>query len=314
MKVSILLVAWKEEHTVGKALESILNGYTGDFEVLFAIPDQPTIDAALAKANELRIADKVWISDMLKDGKPKGKPAEIAYLMDHAKGDFWILGDSDVHYGENVINLLLAGFSDETVMAVTGQPVSADPKDNMMGYFGHLLTAAAHHKRMIDLTTMPAGHGRTFVKKRPFFPVSGYLFALRSTDIRPPVDTLVEDAYISYEIHRRGGRIAYAPDALVYVKFPTHLADYYKQKKRSVGGYVQLWKYGFVTKENNTRSLGRELEYFWFPLRYARGLRELLWSLCLYPIRVWLWLLIFWERKVRNKGFMETWVRIESTK
>lgn len=314
MLVSILLTAWKEEKTVGRALKTMLNGYKGDIEILCAIPDQPTIDAVKEAAHELGLEDKVWISDLAADGKPKGKPRELAYLMDHAKGDFWILGDGDVYFGEDVINRLISGFNSLDVMAVTGRPRSSDEKNTMMAYFGHLLADAAHHKRMIDLTENPAGRGTTFVRKREFFPVSGYLFALRKTDIRPAFDTLVEDAYISHEIHRRGGRIGYAPDAEVFVSYPKTLGDYFKQKKRSVGGYVQLWKYGFVTKQNNTRSFSRELEYFWFPIRYARNLRQFIWSLLLYPIRLYLWLVIFWERRVKQKSFDKTWVRVESTK
>jgi len=314
MLVSILLAAWKEEQTVGTALKTLLNGYKGELEILCAIPDQPTIEALKAAATELGLADKVWISDLVADGKPKGKPRELAYLMDHAKGDFWIYGDGDVSFGENVINKLISHFNSLDVKAVTGRPISTDPKDNMMGYFGHLLADAAHHKRTIDLTESPVGKGTAFVKKRPFFPVSGYLFATRKTDIRPAFDTLVEDAYISYMIHNQGGKIGYAPEAEVYITYPKTLSDYFKQKKRSVGGYVQLWKYGFVTKQNNTRSFGRELEYFWFPFKYAQNIRQFFWSLMLYPIRLYLWLVIFWERKVKKKSFEKTWLRVETTK
>jgi cellulose synthase/poly-beta-1,6-N-acetylglucosamine synthase-like glycosyltransferase len=311
--ISILFTAWKEERTVGRALETLLNGYQGELEILCAIPDQPTIDALKAKATELGYADKVWISDLCADGKPKGKPRELAYLMDHAQGNYWILGDGDIYFGDNVINKLISHFNSPDVMAVTGRPVSGDTKDTMMEYYGHLLADAAHHKRMIDLTNNP-GRSRELIKKRPFFPVSGYLYALRKTNIRPAADTLVEDAYISHEIHRRGGRIAYAPEAIAYISYPKTLSDYFKQKKRSVGGYVQLWQYGFVTKDNNTRSFARELEYFWFPIQYATNLKQLWWSLLLYPIRLWLWIKIFWERRILKKDFNKTWVRIETTK
>lgn len=314
MLVSILLTAWKEERTVGTALKTLLNGYEDDVEILCAIPDQPTIDAVKAAAAELGLADKVWISDLAADGKPKGKPRELAYLMDRANGDFWICGDGDVYFGENVINKLISHFNSLDVKAVSGRPVSADSMDTMMGYYGHLLADAAHHKRMIDLTENAAGRGINFVKKREFFPVSGYLFATRPTEIRPAADTLVEDAYISYMIHSQGGKIGYAPEAEVYVAYPKTLSDYFKQKKRSVGGYVQLWKYGFVTKQNNTRSFGRELEYFWFPIKYAKNIRQLFWSLSLYPTRIYLWLMIFWERRIMKKSFEKTWVRVETTK
>ncbi len=311
MKISLLITAWKEEKTIGKCLESFVGNYNGDYEILLAIPDEPTKEAARQQAAKSGFADKIWFSDFLKGEKPKGKPAELNYLMKKAKGDIWFFGDGDVYYGESVIQHILYKFAlDDNIQAVSGRPVSADSKENMMGYWGHLLADAAHHKRLIDLE----GIADKRVKQRPFFPVSGYLFAMKPQTFEIPADTLVEDAFISYTIHDQGGIIAYQPKAKVFVRYATTLADYMKQKKRSVGGYVQLWQYGFVTKENNTRSLGRELEYIWFPISYAKNLRQLWWSLLMYPVRFWLWVRIFWERKILKKDFTKTWVRIESTK
>lgn len=315
VKISILLAAWKEEKTAPIAMETFIQGYDkDDYEIIWAIADTPTKEAVLKKAKELKIEDKVIISDFVKDEKPKGKPNELNYIMDMAKGDIWFFGDGDVEYESGNINKILKHFENPEISAVTGRPVSKDKKNNMMGYFGHLLADAAHHKRMIDLTDSPEGTSTKLVKKRPFFPVSGYLFAMRATDIRAPKDTLVEDAYFSYEVHNRGGKIGYEPNALVYVNYPKNLTDYFKQKKRSAGGYVQLWKYGVVKPETKTRSFWREMEYFWFPIKYAKSPKQFIWSLGLYPIRLWQWIIIHWEQKVKKKSFLETWTRIESTK
>ncbi len=305
----------REAKTIGHGLETLVKGYEGDYEVLVSIPDQETFDALTSKAKELGIEAKIKRSNISLDGKPKGKPFELNALMDEARGDIWILADiGDSYFGDNAISKLEKHFNNSEVIAVTGRPKSSDSKDNMMGYFGHLLADAAHHKRTVDLTQNPSGKSLNIIKKRQFFPVSGYLFAMRKSDIRAPIDTLVEDAYISYEIFNKGGKIEYEPEAEVFVKYATHLSDYFKQKKRSTGGYVQLWQYGVVKNQTKTRSFSRELEYFWFPLTYAKNLREFFWSLLLYPIRLWLWIQIYWERRVVKKDFVKTWVRIESTK
>ena len=312
--VSILITAWKEEKTIGRCLETLLKDYKGDYEVLLGIPDDKTKKAALKAAEKLGIKDKVWISDMIKDEKPKGKPAELSYLMDKAKGDIFFFGDGDTYFGKKVLEKITAPFKNKKIYAVTGRPKSINTKKTMMGYFGNLLADAAHHKRTIDLSKTTSGKSLNFIKKRKFFPVSGYIFASRKTDIRPPKDCLVEDAFISYEIINNGGTIAYEPKAEVFVKFPKTLKDYFKQKKRTVGGYVQLWEYGVIRPDTKTRSFWRELEYFWFPIKYAESVKELSWSLILYPIRLYLWLIIYWERKITKKNFQKTWVRVESTK
>lgn len=307
MKISILITAWKEEKTIGKCIETFLGDYKGDFEVLLACPDGETLAAAEEAMQRQGMEDHlVHVQD-----PGEGKPAALNMLMEKAKGEIWFFGDGDVFYGPDVIAKILTRFeADNDLQAITGRPVSADSKNNMMGYWGNLLADAAHHKRSIDL----GGKSSRLVKERPFFPVSGYLYAMRAQQIELPTDVLADDGYISYAIHDKGGKIGYEPEALVYVKYATTLRDYLKQKKRSTGGYIQLWQYGFVSKENNTRSLGRELEYAWFPIKYAANLKQLWWSVLMYPVRLYMWLIIFWERKIRKKDFVKTWVRIESTK
>lgn len=311
--ISILITAYKEEHTIAKAISTFISGLDDqkiDYEVILGCPDEATYNAALNEVKRLGIEERfVYVKD-----PGKGKPTGLNMMMDKARGDIWFFGDGDTYFGENVVPIMLPHFKRPKVMAVTGRPLAACKKRNRMDYYANLLADAAHHKRTVDLTENPTGKSLNWVKKRNFFPVSGYLFAMRASDIRVPTDTLVEDAYISYAIHNKGGRIEYEPRAKVYVKYPSNLSDFYKQRKRTVGGFVQLWNYGVVNEQNVTRSFYRELEYAWFPIKYASNIKELWWSLLLYPLRLWLWIKIFWERKVLKKDFSKTWVRIESTK
>lgn len=312
--ISILITAYKEPKTIGKCIHTFLNSDNGgldtDFELLLGCPDQETLDAARVEVQALGITDRFkHIQD-----EGKGKPAALSQMMDQAQGDVWFFGDGDTYFGRDAINKMLPHFINPQVVAVTGRPRSAQSKDTMMSYWGNLLSDAANHKRSVDLTATPQGHSNLFVHKRKFFPVSGYLFAMRKTEMRPPADCLVEDAYFSYQIYNNGGKIEYEPAAEVYVKYASTLDDYFKQKNRSTGGYIQLWQYGIVKPDTKTRSFWRELEYFWFPIRYATNLRELVWSFLLYPVRLWMWIMIYWERKVVHKDFVKTWVRVESTK
>jgi biofilm PGA synthesis N-glycosyltransferase PgaC len=312
MKLSIIITAWKEEKTIRKCLNTLLKTIPQelDYELILACPDQETLTAAKDEIKNLNLGNRfVHLQD-----PGKGKPTAINMALDKAQGEIILLGDGDTYFGENVVTRMLKHFENPEIMGVTGRPKSCDEKDNMLNYFGHLLSDAAHHKRTVDLTTEPHGKSLTFVKKRKFFTMSGYLFAMRKNDIRTPTDCLVEDAYFSYELFNKGGKIEYEPEAIVYVKYPKNLSDYFKQKKRSVGGFIQLWEYGIVKPETKTRSFWRELEYFWFPFAYAKNIREFFWSLMLYPIRFWLWVQIYWERKIKKKDFVKTWVRIESTK
>jgi cellulose synthase/poly-beta-1,6-N-acetylglucosamine synthase-like glycosyltransferase len=137
---------------------------------------------------------------------------------------------------------------------------------------------------------------------------------MRNFHLVIPNDCLVDDAYLSYAIYNKGFKIGYEADAKVFVKYPTYFKDWMAQKLRSAGGFVQLWKYNVIHKETKVRNFYKELEYFWFPLKYAQNLKEFIWSLILYPIRFYMWVRIYWERKVLNKDFSKTWTVIKSTK
>jgi cellulose synthase/poly-beta-1,6-N-acetylglucosamine synthase-like glycosyltransferase len=312
--ISILITAWREEKTIAKSIECIVkpeySGLKEEYELILACPDKETHQEALKTVQKLGVGNHFRF---IKD-PAKGKPIALNLLMKEAKGDIWIFTDGDVYFGENAVAELLKHFQNPNVAMVTGRPRSADSKNSMMGYFGNLLSDAAHHKRTIDLTENPQGKSLKIVKRRKFFPVSGYIYAMRKTDVVYPAECLVDDAYISYAVHNQGKKIEYEPKAEAFVKYPNNIDDYFKQKKRSTGGYMQLWEYGVVKPETKTRSFWRELEYFWFPLTYAKSLKELIWSLMLYPIRLWLWVQIYFERKILKKDFVRTWVRVESTK
>jgi poly-beta-1,6-N-acetyl-D-glucosamine synthase len=296
--LSIIITSYKEPKTIGKAIESIYHGIPKNSEILQISPDKETLQAGLKKAKDLNI-EKFFLQ--MKD-PCKGKPHALNMAFKKVKGDILILTDGDVFFDKNAINELAKPFKNKDVGGVTGRPISMDDRDNMMGYYGHLLSTAAHHKR---LQTLHRGE---------FFPLSGYIMAIRNYSIHLPKDVLSDDAYMSYVIFNKGKKLSYAPKAKAYVKFPKTLKDYYKQKVRSLGGYTQLEKYGIVKNDTKTRTLKDEISYFWFPFKYAKNPREYFWSTLLFPIRVITWIKIFWDRKILKKDFQKSWTRIESTK
>ncbi len=296
--LSIIITSYKEPNTIGKAIESIYHGITDEAEIIQISPDKETLEAGLKKAKDLDI-EKLFLQ--IKD-PCKGKPHALNLAFEKAKGDILILTDGDVFFHKDSIAELTKPFKDKQVGGVTGRPVSIDHKRNMMGYYGHLLSTAAHHKRIKTL------------HKGDFFPLSGYIMAIRNYSLNLPEDVLSDDAYISYFIFNKGKKLSYAPKAKAYVKFPKTLKDYYKQKVRSLGGYTQLEKYGIVKNSTKTRTFKDEISYFWFPFKYAKNTREYFWSILLFPIRIVTWIKILWDRKILKKDFEKSWTRIESTK
>ncbi len=303
MKISIIITAWKEPKTIEKLFESILfeleiyKNKNYEIEILLACPDKETKISAEKVCEKYNFQNFIHIQD-----EQKGKPSALKLLFEKATGEIWILSDGDTFWGKNALQNLVIKFSDENVGGVSGHPVSIDEKNNIFGYWGHLLAESANHKRTISS------------QKNEFFPMSGYLMAIRKPNFQIPTEVLSDDAFISYKILESGKKISYSENSKVFIKYPKNLSDWYKQKARSLGGYLQLKNFFVLKNSKKTRTFFDELKYFWFPFSYAKNLKELFWSSLLFPARLFLWIKIFWERKVLKKDFAKTWVRIESTK
>ncbi|MBI2357256.1 glycosyltransferase [Candidatus Dojkabacteria bacterium] len=309
--ISIIITSYKEPRTIGKAILAIadpaFSGITGPFEVIQVSPDQETLDAGLKAAKKLKLGKSF---KLIKDVR-RGKPYALKLAFKEAKGDIVILTDGDARFQRNAVKEILKPFSNKRVAGVTGRPVARNKRDSFYGYMGNLLADSAHHRRT---HTMVPESGY-YISGDTFFPMSGYIMAVRRIIKSIPKDVLSDDAYISYIIRNKGFEIAYNPKAEVKLKYPTTLQDYYDQKVRSLGGFIQLEKYGIFKRDKQSRSFFIELPYALFVLTYPKSIRELYWSLLMFPTRLIVWAGIFVERVLLRKGMPNKgWKRIESTK
>ena len=294
--ISIIITAYKEEKTVGKAIESFLNQkIKGDFEILVACPDEGTkkvIESYSKKDDRV-----IWVKD-----PGKGKPIALNICFKKAKGDIYVLSDGDVYVSENSVNELLKVLEDEKVGAVTSRPISISPRNTMMGYYSRLLTDVGAHDTRLK-----------FVNEGKFIPCSGYLFAMKKLFDKIPEDALSDDAVMSHMVWDKGYKIGYAAKAEVYEKYPDSFKDWVLQKKRSAGGYNQLKE--FFPKHKRMRSFVQEIKEGWYkPFTYPRNLREFYWTITLYFARLYLWGVIYRDINLKKESFSKTWQRVESTK
>lgn len=311
--ISVIIASFKEPKTIGRCISSIVNrkysGISNDYEIIQVSPDAATLLAGRKEANKYSLGKRY---SQIKDPK-KGKPYALRMAFKKAKGDILILTDGDTYFEKDSVKRLLEPFENKKIGGVSGRPVSQDDRNNIFGYWGHLLSDSAHDRR--TKTMRPIKGKDYFVSKESFFPMSGYIMAVRNLDIKLPSNALSDDAYMSYYVRNLDMEIAYAPLAQCYVKYPRSLKDYLKQKVRSLGGFTQLKQMGIFKKDKQSRSFGIELKYAGFVLRYAKNIKEFFWSLLLFPVRLITWMRIFWERTILRKDMPKSgWERIESTK
>lgn len=286
--ISIIITTYKEGGTLPKCLAAILNEKLNqDYEVLVIGPDEET--AKIIQQFSLTDKRVKYIKD-----EHHGKPAALNLAFKQARGDILILTDGDVWIGDNSLEKLLAPLADPNVGAVTGHPLPINPRNELFGYWAHFLTNAAHQMRL----------------KTKNFPCSGYLYAFRKNLIHYiPENTLSEDGWITQQIREQNYAIAYAPDAIVYVKYPNNFRDWLLQKRRSTGGYIQKGR--LQTERNIIKEISGGVKLFF---TYPKSWQEFYWTKLLYLSRLYLWLLIFWQVKIKKGDLKKIWQRVESTK
>jgi len=300
-KVSIIITAFSEPDTVANLVkqiedqvEKLIKSY--DFQIILACPDLATEKAG---KNQDRLGILSWVKD-----PGKGKPTALNLAFKKAVGEFLVLTDGDVSWSDNALALMLEPFKNANVGLVSGQPISVNKRDNVFGFWSFILTKfGADYERSKRAS------------KNKYLDASGYLMALRSNLIdKVPENILADDAFISRAVFGQDKKIVYQPQAKVYVRYPTNLGDWLRQKKRSAGGYVQLDQIKKRAKKEKMRSFWTEAKSVFRIFKYVNSLKEFFWLMSLVIVRLYLWLIVFWERKIIKKPFDKTWVRVETTK
>ena len=294
--ISIVITSFKEPVLVKRATQAVLdNKIKEEYELVIAAPDKETAD--VVKEFSKKNKQITYFKD-----PGKGKSFALNMLFKILKGNIWIFTDGDVYLDKIAISEITKYFKDLKVGCVTGRPVSTNSKNTMTGYWAHLLCDAGAHAIRAELDA-----------KGSFIECSGYLFAFRKDLIKEIPLNVAEDTFIPYVILKKGFRVRYAPTARVYIKGPTTLKDFIKQKIRTAKAHETLQDYAKdfprVKSFKNELMKGPKLA-----MKYPKTAREFIWTLCLFPVRLYIWARVKWDDKISKKRYGDGWERVESTK
>jgi cellulose synthase/poly-beta-1,6-N-acetylglucosamine synthase-like glycosyltransferase len=295
--IDIVITSFRERETIGRAIEHVLKQDIKEkHNVWIVAPDKETLDVAR------KYSKKDKRIGIFKD-PGKGKFYALHQILPKLKGEVIVLTDGDVFVKENSLKYLLRPFSDEKVGCVAGRPVSVESKEKLLGYWSHLLCDAGAHLARLNRA-----------KNGKFLECSGYLWAFRNNVIKKfPLD-IAEDAVVPYLFREKGYSVAYVPEAKVYVGFPANFREFIEQKKRNAKAHEALGKYVNVMKLPRTKSFKNELFEGYRALYYPRTVKEMAYTLALFPVRLYIWGLVFYHTNVKKEHFTDAWKRIDSTK
>jgi len=294
--ISIIITSYKEPRTIGKAIESFLEQKIKEkYELLVVCPDELTI-----KVIKKYVKKYPQVKHILDEGR--GKSAALNKVIKIAKGDVLILSDGDVFSAENSVNKISEQFKDNNTGCVSGHPLPQNPRDNLFGYWSHLLCYAAHKLR------------EKRAKQGKFLECSGYLWAFRNKIIKKFPENIAEDMIVPILFFLKNYKIKYSPEARVYVKFPDNLQDFIKQKRRAIASHETLYKFQTNLKIPRMKTLFNEISGSLIVLSYPKTLKEVFYTMLLFPIRLYIWLNLFYNTKIRKKYYKDAWQPIKSTK
>lgn len=289
--IAVVITAYKEPKTIGRAIEAILRNRTKEpYKLIVVAPDKET--AAVVK----RYKQVKYFKDA-----GKGKSYALNMIFRKLKSKVLVLTDGDVFIDRHALQPLFDAFHDLSVCCVSGRPVAMNKRTAFVGYLSHLLLDAGAHaiRKKLD-------------RERKFLECSGYLFAFRHKRAQIPTD-VAEDAYIPYLLWKNGYSVKYAQHAKVFVQYPDNLKDFVKQRVRTAKSHSRLRAYApdFPT----VKSFWNEVRFGFFRVfSYPLTLKEFFWTLSIFPIRLYIWLRVFFETYVSQHRYQDAWDRIESTK
>jgi cellulose synthase/poly-beta-1,6-N-acetylglucosamine synthase-like glycosyltransferase len=295
MNATIIISSFKEPK-LKKVIDIALNQETKiKYDVLLISPDKEAEELV----KEYKKAGKKI--NFLKD-PGKGKSFGLNLAFKKLKSEIWIFTDGDVYLDKQALQNIIIAFNDKKVGCAGGRIIPINSKKTLIGYWAHLLADAGAHKIRKKLSD-----------KDKFLECSGYLFAFRKGLISEIPLNVAEDSYIPYAIFSKGCKVKYAEKAVVYVKNPTTVKDFVKQRVRTAKAHTSLMHY--FENFQPMKSFNNEIkEGTLSALKYPKTFKEFLWTLSLFAVRLFIWAKVFYDERIIGVYYGDGWERIKTTR
>ena len=219
-RVLVGIPAYNEEQNIGRTLDFLAKKYPQHSIVVVS----GSTDGTNSVTRELmrRHAN----IDLIVERERCGKSSALSVLLKKLDGQYdalVCLGADNIPEDNAIDRLLLKLSSDSRIGMVGGRPVPVNNPAKLAGWMTHLLWSAHH----------------AICLRSP--KVSGELFALKAgvvSDIPPTI--INDDAYLQFVASFRGYELSYEPEAVVYLRGPERVKEYYNQRHRVTIGHYQV--------------------------------------------------------------------------
>ncbi|MFZ2487430.1 MAG: glycosyltransferase [Anaerolineae bacterium] len=254
LRCSVGITAYNEEDNIGPLLDAMLDQHLHAVEISEIIVvasgctdnTVPIIQSYLARDPRLKLIEQA---------ERRGKTAAINLFLQAANEDILVLESGDTLPHENAIENLVRVFQDPTIGMTGAHKIPVNTPDHIVGLFTHL-RLRMEHELCLDI------------------PRLGEMIAFRRVLDQIPTDIAMDEAFVEAIVIKRGLRVIYSPDAVVYNTGPETVSDFVRQRRRNHAGHLYLSnKYGHqVSSIQNGRVAKIAFREIWGALRLIYSL------------------------------------------
>jgi len=226
--VSVIVPTYNEEKVIEKRIENLLElDYPKDRYELIVVDSGSTDKTShIVKETIKKHENNQPTLRLLIEKERKGKASAINFGKKHAKGDIVLVTDANSIFDKNVLKEMMPHFKNPKVGAVGGRYCVANPESPL----------AASESFYWDLEYIMR-RGESALDSACLF--HGEINAWRKDIVDADTRMLSEDLDICIKIRRKGYKIEYEPEAMVYEPSATTPEDQIKQRKRTSIGTIQ---------------------------------------------------------------------------
>jgi biofilm PGA synthesis N-glycosyltransferase PgaC len=230
--LSILIAAYNEEHTIAETLKSIAAQiYPAPVEIILI--DDGSTDRTVEVAQALNIAS-LRIHKMPRNG---GKARALNAGLQLASHALIVTVDADTLLYRGALERLVGRYMCDPpgTVAVAGAIHVRNSRDTWLtklqewDYF-HGIAVIKRVQSLYQGTLVAQGAFSLYTRK-----------ALREAGGWP--ECVGEDIVLTWGLLKKGCRIGYAEDAVVFTRVPTNFNQYYHQRKRWARGLIEAFKH-----------------------------------------------------------------------
>ncbi|MDH5481388.1 MAG: glycosyltransferase [Candidatus Bathyarchaeota archaeon] len=238
-RIAVGICAYNEENNIGRVLHRVLEQDLPENSKILVVCSGCT-DRTPQIVEEFQKKDSRI--ELLTESVRTGKANALNKIFKIAKksAEMLVLVNADALPNHGSIERLISKLTNDKAGAVFAQPV---PFENVQGFSYRIACVIWRLHHLISLLQRPK--------------LSGELCVIRTSCLQEiPENVATDEPYIELSIRKQGYDIAYAPDALVYIRCPTSVVDLLKHRERILAGHMQLQtSTGFRVSTSSLRNI-----------------------------------------------------------